>query len=97
MKVQHDRRRSPDRSWSGLPLSSAQVLKELEGRPCAFCGARQYYLVLRVEARGDGPTLAARCSRCHEGNWSLSEDRLARDIEQTPWEPSYRNARLQRQ
>ena len=97
MKVHHDRQRSPGRNWSGEPLPSAQVLKELEGRPCACCGTRQYYLVLRMKARGDGPTLAARCSRCHEGNWSLSEDRLARDIEQTPWEPTYRNAGLQRQ
>ncbi len=97
MKIHHNREQSPGRSWSGQPLPSAQVLKRLEGRPCAFCGVRHYYLVLRVETCGGGPTLAARCSLCHEENWSLSEDRLARDIEQAPWRPTYRNAGLQRQ
>lgn len=75
--------RSVDRWWSGKPLPSAGILKELGGQPCASCGARYYYLVLCVSARGHGATLAARCSRCHEPKRCLSEDRLVQDVEET--------------
>lgn len=76
-------KRAVNRRWNGQSRPSLQALKELNGQACTSCGARHYYLVLRVNARGSSATLAARCSHCHEGNWCLSEDRLARDIEQT--------------
>lgn len=97
MGIHQDFQRSAAGRFSGQPLPSKQVLKELEGRGCDSCGGRQYYLVLRVNARGGNPILISRCSRCHEGSRYLSEDRLARDIEQAPWRPIYRNAGLQRQ
>lgn len=91
MTIHQDCERSVARRCSSQPLPSKHVLKELDGRACDSCGARHYYLVLRVNARGDSPTLSARCSRCHEGSRFLSEARLAIDIEQALWKPTCRN------
>ncbi len=74
--------RSGDRQWSGNPFPPADILKELSGQSCASCGARYYYLVLCVSARGHGVTVAARCSRCHASRPCLSEDQLVQDIDQ---------------
>ncbi|TKS59511.1 MAG: hypothetical protein EWM72_02079 [Nitrospira sp.] len=77
-----DSERLVGQRWRGTPLLSTQVFKELTGLACASCGARHYYLVLRVSAWSQGTSLAARCSRCHEPRRCLSEDRLVQDIEQ---------------
>ncbi len=82
-----DQRFTNHGGWNGQSLPSKRVLKQLDGGACASCGTRRYYLVLRVDARGGSPTVAARCSRCHEGNWRLSEERLVRDIERTSYGP----------
>lgn len=67
--------------WSRQPLTSPDILKELRGQACDSCGAPDYYLVLCVSARDHEASLAARCRCCHEPKRSLSENRVAQDIE----------------
>ncbi len=75
------------------PRRGPQILEDLNGRACCYCGARHYYLVFRISGCGRGATLSARCSQCHEKREAFSHEQLAEDIAGTPVQSRYANAR----
>ena len=49
------------------------IRREIQGKPCPFCGGHKYKLVLRASCTQEEPGLFARCSQCHHPR-SLDEN-----------------------
>ncbi len=40
------------------------IRREVQGKPCRFCGGRTYQLILRANSTSTSPSLLARCNHC---------------------------------